>query len=176
VSATVAAETALTAANRSVEVDGETLVYRRFGNVEREAPPLVFLQHFRGNLDNWDPLLVDALAAGREVVLLDNKGVGLSSGRVPCTVAEMARDAIAFLDALELDEVDVLGYSLGGSAISTSSAPSAGRRAETRRTALPWRGPSTTRSSSGESQIRPGCTGSRESHSRRSLRTATTTA
>jgi pimeloyl-ACP methyl ester carboxylesterase len=58
----------------------------------------VFLQHFRGTLDNWDPQLVDAIAADREVILLDNTGVGLSSGQVPRTVTEMARDAIAFLD------------------------------------------------------------------------------
>src|SRR5207244_1883618 len=75
--------------------------------------PLVLLMHFRGNLDNWDPALVDALAAGRRVIAFDNTGVGGSSGRTPGTVAEMARDAIAFLDALDLAQVDVLGFSLG---------------------------------------------------------------
>ena len=57
----------LTAPNRSVEVDGDTLVYRRFGNEQTDQPPLVFLQHFRGNLDNWDPILVDRIARDREV-------------------------------------------------------------------------------------------------------------
>jgi pimeloyl-ACP methyl ester carboxylesterase len=75
--------------------------------------PLVLLQHFRGNLDNWDPALVDALAAGRRVVAFDNTGVGASSGETPHTVAEMANDCVAFLDALGLERVDVLGFSLG---------------------------------------------------------------
>jgi len=105
----------LTASNLTVEAaNGITYAYRRFGTSGGQWPPLVFLQHFRGNLDNWDPLLVDTIAAHREVILLDNTGVGLSSGKVPVTVTEMAHDAIAFLDALELDRVDLLGYSLGG--------------------------------------------------------------
>ena len=111
---TLSGETALTARNRFVDLDGDTLAYRRFGNTESEAPPLLFLQHFRGTLDNWDPVLVDSIAAHREVVLLDNSGVGLSSGKVPVTVTAMARDAIAFLDALGIDRIDLLGYSLGG--------------------------------------------------------------
>jgi len=105
----------LTAENLSIEAEnGITYEYRRFGSAAAGRTPLVFLQHFRGNLDNWDPLLVDRVAAEREAILLDNTGVGLSSGTVPTTVTEMARDAIAFCDALELREVDVLGNSLGG--------------------------------------------------------------
>jgi pimeloyl-ACP methyl ester carboxylesterase len=105
----------LTAPNLTVDAaNGITYAYRRFGASDGQWPPLLFLQHFRGNLDNWDPLLVDTIAVHREVILLDNTGVGLSSGKVPLTVTEMARDAIAFVDALELDEVDLLGYSLGG--------------------------------------------------------------
>jgi pimeloyl-ACP methyl ester carboxylesterase len=104
----------LTAENRSVEVDGETLVYRRFGNEQTDAPPLVCLQHFRGNLDFWDPTLVDRLARGREVVLLANRGVGASTGVVPDNVTDMTRDVLRFLDALGLAEVDLLGFSLGG--------------------------------------------------------------
>ena len=111
----VAHDGQLTAENRTVEAaNGVNYAYRRFGNAQTTSPPLVFLQHFRGNLENWDPLLVDAIAGEREVILLDNAGVGLSSGVVPRTVYEMARDAISFLDALDLDEVDLLGYSLGG--------------------------------------------------------------
>jgi pimeloyl-ACP methyl ester carboxylesterase len=107
--------TQLTAPNLTVEApNGITYAYRRFGAGDESGPPLLFLQHFRGNLDNWDPLLVDTIAEHREVILLDNAGVGLSSGTVPVTVTQMARDAIAFLDALELDLVDILGYSLGG--------------------------------------------------------------
>jgi len=75
--------------------------------------PLVLLQHFRGNLDNWDPALIDALAAGRRVITFDNRGVGASSGRTPNTIAQMALDAIEFIDALELGEVDLLGFSIG---------------------------------------------------------------
>jgi pimeloyl-ACP methyl ester carboxylesterase len=109
-----ATETARTAPNRSIEIDGATLVYRRFGNPETDAPPLLLLQHFRGNIDNWDPALVDRLAYDREVILLDNRGVGASTGAVPDNVEDMARDILRFADALELRQVDLLGFSLGG--------------------------------------------------------------
>ena len=75
--------------------------------------PLVLLQHFRGNLDNWDPALVDELAAERRVIAFDNVGVGGTTGRTPNTVEAMAYDAIAFLEALELRQVDLLGFSIG---------------------------------------------------------------
>jgi pimeloyl-ACP methyl ester carboxylesterase len=84
--------------------------YRQLGEGE---VPLVLLQHFRGNLDNWDPALVDALAADRRVVAFDNVGVGATTGRTPSTVEGMARDAIAFIEALSLQRVDLLGFSLG---------------------------------------------------------------
>jgi pimeloyl-ACP methyl ester carboxylesterase len=103
-----------TAENRSVEVDGERFVYRRFGNAEALALPLVCLQHFRGNLDSWDPALVDRIAQQRELVLLANRGVGASTGVVPDNVRDMARDTLRFLDALSLKQVDLLGFSLGG--------------------------------------------------------------
>jgi pimeloyl-ACP methyl ester carboxylesterase len=111
---TLATGTALTTENRSLKIDGATLRYRRFGDSESGAPPLLCLQHFRGNLDNWDPALVDPLAAGREVILLGNRGVGGSTGVVPDNVEDMARDALRFVDALELAQVDLLGFSLGG--------------------------------------------------------------
>jgi pimeloyl-ACP methyl ester carboxylesterase len=104
----------LTAENRSIEVDGDTLVYRRFGNAEADAPPLMCLQHFRGNLDFWDPTLVDRIAQDREVILLANRGVGASTGIVPDNVTDMARDVLRFVDALGLGQVDLLGFSLGG--------------------------------------------------------------
>jgi len=75
--------------------------------------PLVLLQHFRGNLDNWDPALVDALAADRRVVTFDNVGVGGTTGRTPNTIEAMAHDAIAFLEAMEFQRVDLLGFSIG---------------------------------------------------------------
>jgi len=75
--------------------------------------PLVLLQHFRGNLDNWDPDLIDALAARRRVITFDNTGVAATTGRTPSTIEAMAHDAIAFIDALELEQVDLLGFSIG---------------------------------------------------------------
>jgi pimeloyl-ACP methyl ester carboxylesterase len=75
--------------------------------------PLVLLQHFRGNLDNWDPALIDALAADRPVVTFDNVGVGATTGTTPNTAEAMARGAIAFLEAMEFQRVDLLGFSLG---------------------------------------------------------------
>jgi pimeloyl-ACP methyl ester carboxylesterase len=90
--------------------NGVDYVYRRIG---ASARPLVLFQHFRGNLDNWDAAFVDRLAASHDVVAFDNTGVGGSSGQTPGTVAAMAADALAFMDALDLDEVDVLGFSLG---------------------------------------------------------------
>ncbi len=105
----------LTVANRSIQIDEDSLVYRRFGDDRTDAPPLICLQHFRGNLDSWDAALVDRLAKDREVILLDNRGVGGSTGAVPDNVTDMARDALAFIDALGLkEEVDILGFSLGG--------------------------------------------------------------
>jgi pimeloyl-ACP methyl ester carboxylesterase len=90
--------------------NGIDYAYRQLGD---GAMPLVLLQHFRGNLDNWDSALIDALASTRRVVTFDNAGVGASSGTTPSTVAQMADDAIAFLAAMEFDEVDILGFSLG---------------------------------------------------------------
>jgi pimeloyl-ACP methyl ester carboxylesterase len=99
------------APNRVVSAaNGIDYAYRRVGE---GTPALVLLQHFRGNLDNWDPALVDALAGNRRVVTFDNAGVGGSTGTTPSTIAQMARDAIAFLEALELGAVDLLGFSIG---------------------------------------------------------------
>jgi pimeloyl-ACP methyl ester carboxylesterase len=75
--------------------------------------PLVLLQHFRGNLDNWDPALIDDLAAERRVVTFDNVGVGGTTGETPNTVEAMAHDAIAFMDAMSFKQVDLLGFSIG---------------------------------------------------------------
>lgn len=108
-------DVALKAPNESVEAsNGVSYAYRRFGTSSRGVLPLVMLQHFRGNLDDWDPLLLGALASGREVIPVDNAGVGLSSGTVPPDITEMARDAIAFVDALGLSRIDLLGFSIGG--------------------------------------------------------------
>ena len=98
---------------RITAANGVEYAYRDTGTADGGAVPLVLLQHFRGSLDNWDPALIDALASTRRVVTFDNAGVGGSSGTTPNTVGQMARDAVAFLAALGLGEIDLLGFSLG---------------------------------------------------------------
>jgi pimeloyl-ACP methyl ester carboxylesterase len=90
--------------------NGISYAYRELGSSEI---PLVCFQHFRGNLENWDPTLIDPLAENRRVITFDNAGVGSTTGTTPHTIAEMARDAIEFLDGLKLDKVDLLGFSIG---------------------------------------------------------------
>jgi pimeloyl-ACP methyl ester carboxylesterase len=98
-------------ANRAVRAaNGVEYAYRDAGD---GALPLVLLQHFRGNLDNWDPALIDRLASSRRVVTFDNVGVGGSTGTTPNSFTQMAFDAIAFLDAMEFETVDLLGFSIG---------------------------------------------------------------
>jgi pimeloyl-ACP methyl ester carboxylesterase len=84
--------------------------YRDLGESE---VPLVLLQHFRGNLDNWDPALIDALAADRRVITFDNVGVAATTGKTPNTVEAMAHGAIDFLEAMDVQRVDLLGFSIG---------------------------------------------------------------
>ncbi|WP_084582877.1 alpha/beta fold hydrolase [Sphingomonas azotifigens] len=106
-------DTTITAPTRFVEAaNGVRYAYRRFGTPG--GTPLVLLPRFRGDLDTWDPALLDALAETRELVLVNNRGVSSSSGTTPATIADMARDLIAFLEALELRSIDLLGFSLGG--------------------------------------------------------------
>lgn len=102
----------VSAPTRFVDAGGQRYAYRRFGSGSRL--PLLCLQHFTGTLDNWDPAVTDPLAADRDVILFDNAGVGRSSGTVPDSVDGMTRHALAFLDALDLKQCDVLGFSLGG--------------------------------------------------------------
>ena len=108
----MAAYTHQTAPTQFVEADGIRFAYRRFGKAG--GIPLVFNQHFTGTLDHWDPAVTDGLARQREVILFDNAGVAGSSGEVPTTFEEMAADAVAFIKALGLAKVDVLGFSIGG--------------------------------------------------------------
>src|ERR1700722_17818483 len=101
-------------ANQAVRAaNGVDYAYRDTGGGRQGEVPLVLLQHFRGNLDNWDPALIDVLAATRRVITFDNAGVGGSAGTTPDTVEQMARDAIAFLAALQFGQVDLLGFSIG---------------------------------------------------------------
>ena len=101
-----------TAPTHYVEGHGIRFAYRRLG--PSTGTPLILLQHFSGNIDAWDPAVVNALAADRPVIAFDNVGVGLSTGQTPDNVATMARDAVDFINVLGLSEVDLLGFSLGG--------------------------------------------------------------
>jgi pimeloyl-ACP methyl ester carboxylesterase len=93
--------------------NGIDYAYRDTGPRASGGVPLVLFQHFRGNLDNWDPALIDALASARRVITFDNTGVGGSTGTTPNTVEQMAHDAIAFIAAMDLGQVDLLGFSIG---------------------------------------------------------------
>ena len=95
---------------RTINAADVTYAYRDIGAGQ---VPLVLLQHFRGNLDNWDPALIDDLADDRRVITFDNAGVGASSGTTPPTIERMAQDAATYLTAMELDQVDLLGFSIG---------------------------------------------------------------
>ena len=101
-----------TAPTRYVEGGGIRFAYRRLG--PSTGTPLVLLQHFSGNIDAWDPAVVNVLAADRPVIAFDNAGVGRSTGQTPDNIAAMAQDAVAFINLLGLPEIDLLGFSLGG--------------------------------------------------------------
>jgi pimeloyl-ACP methyl ester carboxylesterase len=109
-SATATVSYAGAATQRVAAGNGIEYAYRDLGAGD---VPLVLLQHFRGNLDNWDPALVDALAADRRVVTFDNVGVGATTGITPNTIEAMAHDAIAFIEAMGFERVDLLGFSIG---------------------------------------------------------------
>jgi pimeloyl-ACP methyl ester carboxylesterase len=102
----------ITAPTQFIETKLEKYAYRRFGN--EAGLPLLCLQHFTGTLDNWDPAVTDPLALEREVILLESAGLGRSTGEVPESMSGMAGHAFAFLEALDVARVDILGYSLGG--------------------------------------------------------------
>lgn len=101
-----------TAPTQFVDVNGARIAYRRFGKTG--GIPLVFNQHFTGTMDHWGPAVTDAIARDREVILFNNVGVSSSTGTVPSTFKEMAANAIAFIRALGLKTVDILGFSIGG--------------------------------------------------------------
>src|SRR5258705_10496814 len=101
-----------TAPTQFVDANGTRFAYRRFGKLG--GVPLVFNQHFTGTMDHWDPAVTDGFAKDREVVLFNNAGVSSSSGQVPASIEAMAANAVAFLGALGLSKIDVLGFSIGG--------------------------------------------------------------
>jgi pimeloyl-ACP methyl ester carboxylesterase len=101
-----------TAPTQYVEARGVRFAYRSFGKAG--GVPLVFNQHFTGTMDHWDPAVTDGIAQEREVILFNNAGISSSSGEVPTTFEEMGANAIAFIKALGMKQVDVLGFSIGG--------------------------------------------------------------
>ena len=117
-----------TAPTQFVEANSIRFAYRRFGKTG--AVPLVLSQHYIGTMDYWDPTVTDGLARDREVILFNNAGVSSSSGEVPTTFERMGADAIAFIKALGLKQVDLFGFSIGGMVVQeiTLQAPDLVRR------------------------------------------------
>lgn len=114
---------------RTIDVDGVPFAYRELG--PSGGVPVVLLHHLMAVLDDWDPRVIDGIAAHHRVITFDNRGVGASGGSVPATVEEMGRDAVAFIRAMGLEQVDLLGFSLGGGVAQmvTLQAPELVRRA-----------------------------------------------
>ena len=109
---------------RTITANGVTYAYRELG--PKGGIPVVFFVHLAATLDNWDPRIVDPIAAGRHVITFDNRGVGASTGHVPDSVEAMADDAYTFIKALGFDKIDIFSFSLGGLSPRTSwsSTPS----------------------------------------------------
>ena len=101
-----------TAPTQFIEANGIRFAYRRFGR--EEGKPLLFMQHFRGGMDHWDPTVTDGFAKNRPVILFDSAGVAASSGETPDTIDAMAEHAADFIGALGLSQIDLLGFSIGG--------------------------------------------------------------
>ena len=97
---------------QTINAAGVAFAYRQLGPAT--GVPVVFLTHLAAVLDNWDPRVVDGIAAKHRVITFDNRGVGASSGSTPTTIQEMATDAVTFIRALGLDQVDLFGFSMGG--------------------------------------------------------------
>jgi pimeloyl-ACP methyl ester carboxylesterase len=112
IAAAIGVETHETAPNLFVELGALRYAYRRFG--VRGGTPILFLQHFRGTMDSWDPAVIDAIAKYHEVILFDNAGVGGSTGAPSRTIAASAYHVAAFASALGLESVDIFGFSMGG--------------------------------------------------------------
>ena len=100
------------APTRTVAADGVDYAYRELG--PKAGVPVIFLVHLAGTLDNWDPGVVDGIAARHRVITFDNRGVGASTGKTPDTIEAMAKDAVTFIRALGFDQVDLHGFSMGG--------------------------------------------------------------
>lgn len=101
-----------TAPTQTIDAGGVEFAYRQLG--PSTGVPVVFLTHLAAVLDNWDPRVVDGIAAKHRVITFDNRGVGASSGSTPTTIEQMASDAVTFIRALGFDQVDLFGFSMGG--------------------------------------------------------------
>jgi pimeloyl-ACP methyl ester carboxylesterase len=101
-----------TASTEFALIGGVEVAYRRFG--PREAPPLLLLNYFAANMDDWDPKITNGFTETRDLIIFDYPGVGRSTGSTPSTIAKMTKDVVAFCRALELDGFDIVGFSLGG--------------------------------------------------------------
>ncbi len=101
-----------TAVNQAVQADGIKFSYRSFGN--KNGVPIVFLQHFIGTMDYWDPAVVDGLAKSHQVIVFNNTGMGHSTGKVADSIEQMTKDAYSFISALGYQQVDLIGFSMGG--------------------------------------------------------------
>jgi pimeloyl-ACP methyl ester carboxylesterase len=110
--ATTAASTSYTDVSTR-RVNAENAIEYAYRDLGEGEVPLILLQHFRGNLDNWDPALIDELASARRVVTFNNVGVASTTGATPTTIEAMAHGAIAFIEAMNFDRVDLLGFSIG---------------------------------------------------------------
>jgi pimeloyl-ACP methyl ester carboxylesterase len=100
------------APTQTINAGGVQFAYRQLG--PSRGVPVVFLTHLTAVLDNWDPRVVDGIAARHRVITFDNRGVGASGGSTPTTIEEMATDAVTFIRALGFDQVDLFGFSMGG--------------------------------------------------------------
>src|SRR5258708_37500033 len=109
--ATMMIHTHKTAPTQFVEANSIRFAYRRFGKTG--GVPIVFNQHYIGTMDYWDPTVTDGLARDREGILVHNAGVSSRSGRVPTTFEQMGANALAFIKALGLTQVDLFGFSVG---------------------------------------------------------------
>jgi pimeloyl-ACP methyl ester carboxylesterase len=100
------------APTQTIDLGGTRFAYRLLG--PDTGVPVILLHHLGAVLDNWDPRVIDGIAAHHRVIAFDNRGIGASKGRTPTSIGAMARDAVAFIRALGVDQVDLLGFSLGG--------------------------------------------------------------
>ena len=96
-----------------ISADGVSFAYREYGQ-QNGGTPVIFLNHLAAVLDNWDPRIIDGIAAKHHVVIFDNRGVGASTGEPAKSIEQMADDAITFIQEKGFKQVDLFGFSMGG--------------------------------------------------------------